>query len=132
MNATGETMTLLFERAALERLADPEAVFEDAEQWTAVIGLVSDEAPEQLSSYADRENIDPDLLSSAGNQTGGLAVVRQQFSTDRHVFVGTTDEARQLAQSLGWEFLTVAEAAEAADWTRTEDANRWREDRDEE
>lgn len=117
MARAGETMTLVFERAALERLADPAAVFDDASGWTEVVGLVSDEPPERLSSYADRERIDPDVLSSAGGRTGGLAVVRQQFSTDRHVFVGTTDEDRRLAESLGWEYLPVTEAAEDAGWT---------------
>ena len=124
MAAAGETMTLVFKYAALERLADPAAVFEDAGRWTEVVGLVSDEGPDRLSAYADREGIDPDILSSAGGQTGGLAVVRQQFPTERHVFVGTTDEDRQLAQSLGWEYLPVAEAAEAADWTLARDADR--------
>lgn len=123
-----ETLTLVFDRAALERLADPTAVFSDADAWTDAIGLVSDDAPERLSSYAQREELDPDFISSAGGQTGGLAVIRQQFSTERHVFVGTTDEDRRLAESLGWEFLSVEEAAEAAGWTLAADAGRWRGD----
>lgn len=121
----GASMTLVFKRAALDRLADPEAVFDDAAQWTEVIGLVSDDAPERLAAYAEREGLDPDFLSDARGQTDGLAVVRQQFSTERHVFVGTTDEDRQLAQSLGWEYLAIEDAAEAADWTRVEDVDRW-------
>ncbi|WP_396611348.1 hypothetical protein ACH9L7_14210 [Haloferax sp. S1W] len=120
------SMTLVFNRAALERLADPQSTFEDARQWTEVIGLVSDEEPERLSSYADRQGIDPDFISSAGGQVGGLAVVRQQFATGRHVFVGVSDEDRGLAESLGWEYLPVTEAAEAADWTLAADEGRWR------
>lgn len=122
------SMTLVFTRTALERLADPAAAVADAQAWTAVIGLVSDEAPEQLSGYADREGLDPDFLSSAGGQSGGLAVVRQQFATDRHVFVGTTDADRGLAGSLGWEYLDVEEAADAADWTLAAADGRWRAD----
>lgn len=124
--AADGTMTLVFKRAALDRLADPAAVFADARRWTEVIGLVSEEAPERLSSYADRESIDPDFTSSAAGQTGGLAVVRQQFATERHVFVGTTDADRGLAESLGWEYLDVEDAAEAAEWTLADDADRWR------
>lgn len=118
-------MTLVFERDALERLADPARVFDDATRWTDAIGLVSDDAPERLSTYADREGIDPDFLSSAGGQTGGLAVIRQQFATERHVFVGTTTADQALAESLGWEFLPVSEAAEAAGWTLARDDPRW-------
>lgn len=125
-----ESMTLVFKRAGLERLADPGLVFDDARQWTEVVGLVSDEAPEHLSSYAAQEGIDPDFISSASGQTGGLAVARQQFATERHVFVGTTDEDRQLAESLGWEYLPLAEAADAAGWTLAQEAGRWREDRE--
>lgn len=128
MATAGATLTLVFKRAALERLADPAAVFADATDWTEAIGLVSDDDPERLSSYAQREGLDPDFISSAGGQTGGLAVIRQQFSTERHVFVGTTDEDRGLAESLGWEFLPVEEAAEAAGWTLAADAGRWRGD----
>lgn len=127
MATGGETMTLVFKRAALERLADPAGVFEDAKRWTEALGLVSDETPELLSEFADREDIDPDFISSAGGQTGGLAVVRQQYATERHVFVGTTDEDRRLAESLGWEYLPYTEAAEASGWTLAEDAGRWRE-----
>lgn len=118
-------MTLVFKRAALDRLADPAAVFDDAERWTEVIGLVSDDAPERLAAYADREGVDPDFLSDAQGQTGGLAVVRQQYATERHVFVGTSDEDRQVAHSLGWEYLHVGDAAEVAGWTRIEDDERW-------
>lgn len=125
MNAAETTMTLVFKRVALERLAEPASVFEDARRWTEGIGIVSDDDPERLASYADREELDPDFLSSVTGQTGGLAILRQQLSTDRHVFVGTTDEDRQFAESLGWEFLGVRDAAEAADWTLAADAGRW-------
>lgn len=130
MAASGDgSMTLVFKRAALDRLADAAAVFDDAERWTEVIGLVSDEAPERLSSYASQEGLEPDFLSSSRGQTGGLAVVRQQYPTERHVFVGTTDDDRQLAQSLGWEYLDVHDAADAAGWTRVEEEDRWQEER---
>lgn len=120
------SITLVFNRAALERLADPASVFADARTWTAVLGLVSDRAPERLPAYAERTGIDPDVLSREGGQTGGLAAVRQQFPTDRHVFVGMTDEDRRTAESLGWEYLSVGEAAEAADWSLAERGGRWR------
>lgn len=117
MGAAG--MTLVFKRAALGCLVDPAAAFADARNWTEYIGLISDDPPERLSSFAARRGIDPDFLSSIGGQTGGLAVARQRFPTERHVFVGTTTEDQQLAQSLGWEYLGVAEAADAADWSLT-------------
>lgn len=128
MTTGRETLTLVFERAALERLADPEAAVADAEAWTEAIGLVSDDAPEHLSAYADRVNVDPGFISSAGGQSGGLAVARQQFATERHVFVGAAAEDRSLAESLGWEFLPIEDAAEKAGWTLAEERGRWRGD----
>lgn len=116
------SMTLVFKRAALDRLADPDGVLDDAARWADVIGLVADDPPGELSSYADRTGIDPDFLSSTGGQTGGLAVARQRFATDRHVFVGTSDDDRRFANSLGWEYLAVTEAADAADWDLDGDA----------
>lgn len=127
----GGQLTLVFKLGALERLADPAAAFGDAEQWTAVLGLVSDDAPERLSRAADRLNVSPDVLSAAGGQTGGLAVIRQQYPSDRHVFVGTSDEDRRLAESLGWEYLAVEDAAEAADWPLADADDRWRHRSDE-
>lgn len=132
MAASGGSITLVFTFAAVRRLAEPAAALEDAARWSEVVGLVSDEEPERLSAYADRVGIDPDFLSSARGGAGGLAVARQQFPTERHVLVGTTEEDRQLAGSLGWEYLPVAEAADAADWSLAADASRWRERDDEE
>lgn len=115
------SLTLVFNRAALECLQDPAGVLADAGTWTEVIGLVADEEPDRIAAFADHAGIHPDVISSRGGQTGGLAAVRQQFSTDRHVFVGTRDEDRQIAQSLGWEFVPVTEAADAADWMLADD-----------
>lgn len=116
MEPAGEPMTLVFNRAALERLADPQAAFADARQWSQLIAIVADASSEELTAFTEREGIEPDLVSGRGGQTGGLAAIRQQYAADRHVFVGTSEDDRDLAQSLGWEYLSVGEAADAAGW----------------
>jgi hypothetical protein len=46
-----------------------------------------------------------------------LENVREQFDTDRHVLIGTTDDDAAAADAAGWEYLPVEQAADAAGWT---------------
>lgn len=109
-------MTLVFTLAALERLADPTGAVRNAREWSENIGVVSDGPPQQVSTFVDRNNVRADFTSGEGSVAGSLASVRQRFPTERHVFLGTDETDRALAQSLGWEYLSVDEAAAKADW----------------
>lgn len=114
-------MTLVFALDAVRRLARPEAVLEAARGWSAHVGVVADAAPEAVSAALDEADADPDFVSGTGGTTSSLAAVRQQFPTDRHVYVGTDDTERTTVQALGWEYLPIEEAAEEADWSLVDD-----------
>lgn len=113
-------MTLVFDFVALQRLADPGAAVEDAGQWSAGVGVAAEDHDE-LRAYLDRKAVNPDFIAGKRGFIGGLAAVRQRITTDRHVFIGTTDEAKATAEAVGWEYLDVEEAARKADWPLAED-----------
>jgi hypothetical protein len=112
----GGGMTLAFSLSALDRLENPDAVFEDARTWSRFVGVVDDdlEAVERtVSDYGLGQDFD------LGDRDRWLAMegIRESTRTPRHVYVGTTGADRQVAIQLGWEYLHVTEAAERADWT---------------
>ncbi|UPW01111.1 hypothetical protein M0R88_03175 [Halorussus gelatinilyticus] len=121
MNGSGE-MTLAFELSALERLAEPGAVFDDARRWSKYVGVVSDKPTYVVTNFTRKNRIRQDFFSGPKGKGESLESVREQFETDRHVFVGTSDEDRDLAEDHEWEFLDVTEAAEAAEWQLAEEA----------
>ncbi|MFB6080565.1 MAG: hypothetical protein ABEJ81_06175 [Haloferacaceae archaeon] len=114
-------MTLAFELEALKAVADPTAVFNDARRWTAYVGVVSEKPTYVVTNFTRRHRVRQDFFSGPQGVTESLENVRSQFDTDRHVFVGTTDEDRGAAEDTGWEFLPVEEAAEAAGWGLADD-----------
>ncbi len=120
MNGSGD-MTLAFELAALQELAEPDRVFTDARQWTEYVGVVSEKPTYVVTNFTRKHRIRQDFFSGPRGRKESLESVREQFGTDRHVFVGTSDEDRELADRVGWEYLPVEGAAEAADWTLAED-----------
>ncbi|MFC7046810.1 hypothetical protein ACFQH6_16635 [Halobacteriaceae archaeon GCM10025711] len=120
MSGSGE-MTLAFELQALQALAKPGEVFADAQQWSEYVGVVSDEPTYVVTNFTRKRRIRQDFFSGPKGKKGSLESVKRQFDTERHVFVGTTDEDRALAEETGWEFLPLADAAEAAEWDLSDD-----------
>ncbi|WP_423750635.1 DUF7124 domain-containing protein [Salinirarus marinus] len=114
---SGGQMTLAFDLDALKGLADPNAVFNDARQWTQYVGVVSDKPTYVVTNFTRKERIRQDFFSGPRGVEESLDNVKRQFDTDRHVFVGTSGEDRALAEAAGWEYLPVDEAAEAAGWS---------------
>ncbi len=110
------TMTLAFELEALKQVADPNAVFNDARQWTAYVGVVSEKPTYVVTNFTRKQRIRQDFFSGPRGVRESLENVKRQFDTDRHVFVGTTDEDRTNAEETGWEYLPLSDAAEAAGW----------------
>ncbi|ADQ66357.1 hypothetical protein C499_08787 [Halogeometricum borinquense DSM 11551] len=117
MDGGGSTdMTLAFELEALKALADPNVVFNDARQWTEYVGVVSDKPTYVVTNFTRKHRVRQDFFSGPRGVEESLNNVKRQFDTDRHVFIGTTDEHRELAERTEWEFLPLDQAAEAADW----------------
>jgi hypothetical protein len=109
-------MTLAFELEALKRLAEPDAVFTDARQWTEYVGVVSDRPTYVVTNFTRKHRIRQDFFSGPRGREESLENVRKQFDTDRHVFVSPDPEDEALAERVGWEFLPLEQAAEAAGW----------------
>lgn len=116
--AEGE-MTLVIDFAALRRLSDPAAAVEDARRWSAGVGVVGEDY-EALTAFLDREGVEPNFVAGQRGLVGGLTAIRQRVDADRHVFVGTTAEARANASAVGWEYIDIEEAAEKAEWGFTD------------
>jgi hypothetical protein len=113
--SSGE-MTLAFELAALQSLAEPDAVFQDARRWSAYVGVVSDEPTYVVTNFTRKHRIRQDFFSGPRGKEESLASVREQFDTERHVFVGADEDDADVAERAGWEYLPVDDAAEKAEW----------------
>ncbi|ADB62165.1 hypothetical protein Htur_3301 [Haloterrigena turkmenica DSM 5511] len=109
-------MTLAFELEALKELASPESVFEDARGWTEYIGVVSEKPTYVVTNFTRKNRIRQDFFSGPRGKAESLEGVKDQFDTDRYVFIGSTEADEQLADEVDWEYLDVEDAAEAADW----------------
>jgi len=113
---SGSDMTLAFELEALQELAYPEKVFEDARSWSEYVGIVSDEPTYVVTNYTRKNRIRQDFFSGPRGKGESLETIKRQFTTERHVLVGVGEEDERLAEEYGWEYLAVEDAAEAAEW----------------
>jgi len=117
MDSGGSTdMTLAFDLDALQRLAYPDRVFQDARQWSEYVGVVSEDPTYVVTNFTRKHRIRQDFFSGPRSRAESLENVRAQFGTERHVFVGVDGEDAELADDVDWEFLDVEDAAAAADW----------------
>lgn len=117
MDGGGSTdMTLAFELAALQRLADPGGVFDGARRWSEYVGVVSGEPTYVVTNFTRTHRIRQDFFSGPQGKGESLENVRGQFDTDRHVLVSPLTEDERLAGDVGWEYVPLEQAAEAADW----------------
>ncbi|NGM70788.1 hypothetical protein G6M89_17575 [Natronolimnobius sp. AArcel1] len=112
----GSDMTLAFELEALKEVASPENVFEDARGWTEYIGVVSEKPTYVVTNFTRKNRIRQDFFSGPRGKAESLEGVKDQFQTDRYVYVGVTDEDEELAEQVDWEYLDIEDAADAADW----------------
>jgi hypothetical protein len=109
-------MTLAFELDALQALAEPTEVFSDARRWTEYVGVISEQPTYVVTNFTRKNRIRQDFFSGPRGRRESLENVKRQFDTERHVFVGTDDEDRDLAESVEWEYLAIEDAADAAGW----------------
>lgn len=111
-----DSMTLAFELEALEPLADPAAVFEDARRWSTHVGVVSDKMAYQVINYLRDQGVYNEDFFSRADRACSLAHIRETTDTERYVFVGRSEDDADLARECGWEFQPVEKAARKADW----------------
>lgn len=116
MDGGSGEMTLAFELTALQSLADPGTVFTDARQWTEYVGVVSEKPTYVVTNFTRKHRVRQDFFSGPRGVGESLENVAEQFETPRHVFVGTSDDDKAIAEDAGWEYLPLEEAAEAAEW----------------
>ena len=119
----GSDMTLAFELEALKRLASPELVFDDARGWSTYVGVVSEKPTYVVTNFTRKNRIRQDFFSGPRGKAESLESVKDQFDTDRHVFVGAGEDDEALAEELGWEYLPVEDAAEAAEWELSDESD---------
>ena len=110
-------MTLAFELDALKTLADPNAVFNGARQWTEYVGVVSEKPTYVVTNFTRKHRVRQDFFSGPRGVEESLENIREQFDTDRHVFVGIDEADEAVAEATNWEFLDVKDAADAAGWS---------------
>ena len=123
MDGASGDMTLAFELAALKSLASPSVVFNDARQWTEYVGVVSDKPTYVVTNFTRKHRVRQDFFSGPRGVTESLENVAEQFDTHRHVFIGTDEKDAEIAESTGWEYLPLEDAAEAAEWELADDAD---------
>jgi hypothetical protein len=116
MDGGSGDMTLAFELDALKQLADPEAVFTDARQWTSYVGVISEEPTYVVTNFTRKNRIRQDFFSGPRGREESLVNIKTQFDSERYVFVGTDEDDEQLAEETDWEYVDVETSAEAADW----------------
>ncbi|MFP8953931.1 hypothetical protein ACLI4Z_13330 [Natrialbaceae archaeon A-arb3/5] len=109
-------MTLAFELEALKEVASPETVFEDARGWTEYIGVVSEKPTYVVTNFTRKNRIRQDFFSGPRGKAESLEGVKDQFDTERYVYIGANEADEELADEVGWEYLDVEDAADAADW----------------
>lgn len=117
MERSDRSLTLAFDLTAVRRLRDPTAAFADARTWAVNLGIMAAGDLPSLTKFTRDNDLDPDFTSGPGGVTADtLADAMATYDTDRHVYVGTTDDHRALATAADWEYQPVEEAAAAAEW----------------
>ncbi|MEF8784796.1 MAG: hypothetical protein V5A45_02600 [Haloarculaceae archaeon] len=116
MNGGSGDMTLAFDLEALKQLSRPDVVFNDARQWSEYVGVISEKPTYVVTNFTRKHRIRQDFFSGPRGREESLDNVKEQFGTDRHVYVGTSDDDKAVADASGWEYLSVEDAAEAAEW----------------
>lgn len=113
--APDKDMTLGFALSAIDRFADPTGVFEDARTWCRYVGIV-DNHTDAVGTYVREHDLQQDFELGDRDKWLALEELHEATDTDRHVFVGTTEDDRRAAEFTGWEYQTVHDVAEKAGW----------------
>lgn len=114
--------TQVFTYRSLKRLEHLHTALSDAESWSDWVGVVGDVPAHVINKFQRENQVDVDFFNGAGAGPGErLAEIgpSSMFYAERMVLVGLEDEA-WMAEAADWEFVPLAEAAEAAGWELTD------------
>ena len=119
MNDDIGTLTLAFSLSAVDRLDDPTAVFEDAAVWSDTVGIV-DADTDRIARVVDEHDLRQDFEMDGRDKWFALEDICETSPTDRHVYVGASDDDMRVSTLFDWEYIRVTEAAENAGWDVSE------------
>lgn len=116
-------MTLAFHVEALKRLQDPAGTVHAAKRWSESVGVVADDR-EDANFYVSLYGVTADFVEESPSEEE-FVELKEGFDTDRHVVVGTSEVQERAVNASGWEFLSLEDAAEKADWEIRRDETSW-------
>lgn len=120
-------MTLALSYRAVRSLENLHTALSDAETWTDYVGIVGDVDAHVINKFQRDNMIDLDFFNGTGTGPGErLAEVSptSMFYADRMALVGVESAGeRAWAEAADWEFVPLAEAAEASGWELDDDAS---------
>ena len=112
-------ITLAFSLSAIDRLADPSAVFADAAAWSRSIGIIDGDT-ERIQQIVAEYELRQDFDVAGRDKWFLLEEICETRSTPRHVYIGASDEDMRVSTMFCWEYVRVTAAADKAGWTVTE------------
>lgn len=116
MDGGSDDMTLAFDLEALENLAHPDTVFTDARRFSQYAGVISERPTYVITNFTRQYRIAQDFFSGPNEPKESLENISGQFDTERYVYVGTSEDHEEVAESVGWEYVPLEDAAAAAGW----------------
>lgn len=116
-----DEMTMAISYDAIRRLENLHAALADAETWTDWVGIVGDVDAHVLTKFQRENRLDLDFFNGTGTGPAErLAEVDEHsmFYSKRMALVGLeTAGEREWAETAGWEFVPLEEAADGAGWS---------------
>ncbi len=114
-----KSITLAIGLPALKQLAEPAAAIRQSRSWARYIGVIAAVSDVVVREVTREYGINPDFTTGPDEPTETLALLPQQFDTDRYILVGTATADRWLPEQSVWEYRPLKEAATSADWELT-------------
>jgi hypothetical protein len=108
-----ETMTLVFELEALERVREPQAVVVDARRWAQHVCLATT-GPGAAQTFNTTNLLRWECQVEPAVST--FQQLSRRFQTDRYVLVGASSGRPDYLPADKWEYRSLAVAAKAANW----------------
>ena len=128
MNRDGTTaVTVAFELAALDALADPVAVYGETRSWATTVGILSDRPMYVITNYARANGLDYAFHGGPRSVVEALGHIRMQpeHAADRYVLIAASKRDQNAVHAQGWEQLTIESAAEVAGWELADAGTDW-------